>query len=276
MNEVFAHAALMKHKNIVRYYNSWVEGGRVFIQNEFCEGGTLAQRLKDLKSRGKKFTEAELRTILRDILGGLKTIHNKRLAHLDIKPDNIFISQDETSSSTQDEMMSSDSGAFSEGSSSAETKNLVYKIGDLGHITSVEDNDSIPEEGDCRYMAPELLEMDVEKSNLPKADIFSLGLSIYELASLESLPKNSLESEDYNNIKLGKLKNLPNYSKQFNRLLKKMANPDPKIRPTAAKLHSTLTSTANNSKFKLMEELGKTKMKLAEIERLLVDRSEYS
>ncbi len=34
MNEVFAHAALIKHKHVVRYYNSWVEKGqvsRVFI-----------------------------------------------------------------------------------------------------------------------------------------------------------------------------------------------------------------------------------------------------
>ena len=29
MNEVFAHAALMKHKHVVRYYNSWVENGAV-------------------------------------------------------------------------------------------------------------------------------------------------------------------------------------------------------------------------------------------------------
>ena len=29
MNEVFAHAALIKHKHVVRYYNSWVEKGSV-------------------------------------------------------------------------------------------------------------------------------------------------------------------------------------------------------------------------------------------------------
>ena len=29
MNEVFAHAALIKHKHVVRYYNSWVEKGAV-------------------------------------------------------------------------------------------------------------------------------------------------------------------------------------------------------------------------------------------------------
>ena len=31
MNEVFAHAALMKHKHVVRYYNSWVENGSVSL-----------------------------------------------------------------------------------------------------------------------------------------------------------------------------------------------------------------------------------------------------
>ena len=31
MNEVFAHAAMMKHKHVVRYYNSWVERGQVPI-----------------------------------------------------------------------------------------------------------------------------------------------------------------------------------------------------------------------------------------------------
>ena len=32
MNEVFAHAALMKHKHVVRYYNSWVESGAVSVR----------------------------------------------------------------------------------------------------------------------------------------------------------------------------------------------------------------------------------------------------
>ena len=35
MNEVFAHAALMKHKHVVRYYNSWVENGAVSYQISF-------------------------------------------------------------------------------------------------------------------------------------------------------------------------------------------------------------------------------------------------
>ena len=49
MNEVFAHSALIKHKHVVRYYNSWVESGRVYIQNEFCEGGSLGNRIDELR-----------------------------------------------------------------------------------------------------------------------------------------------------------------------------------------------------------------------------------
>ena len=33
LNEVFAHATLNSNKHVVRYYNSWVEDGQVFIQN---------------------------------------------------------------------------------------------------------------------------------------------------------------------------------------------------------------------------------------------------
>ena len=67
---------------------------------------------------------------------------------------------------------------------------VSYKIGDLGHVASAVDDQDAVEEGDCRYMAPELLSMNgVPAPQLPKADIFSTGLTIYEAASLAILPR---------------------------------------------------------------------------------------
>ena len=96
---------------------------------------------------------------------------------------------------------------------------VSYKIGDLGHVAPIH-GDSIPEEGDCRYMAPELLEHDINRELLTKADIFSLGLTLFEAASLRELPKNSLEDMEYEKLKSGQLPYLDGYSKDFNNLLK--------------------------------------------------------
>jgi len=92
MNEVFAHAALIKHKHVVRYYNSWVEKGSVYIQNEYCEGGSLQKQIEECRLTGRRFSEQELRKIMAHVAKGLQYIHNKQLVHLDVKPGNILIS----------------------------------------------------------------------------------------------------------------------------------------------------------------------------------------
>ena len=77
MNEVFAHSALIKHKHVVRYYNSWVENGRVYIQNEYCEGGSLAAKIQEFRMTGKRFSEAELKRILLHLAKGMYFKHHK-------------------------------------------------------------------------------------------------------------------------------------------------------------------------------------------------------
>ena len=98
--------------------------------------------------------EKTLRRILLHIANGLAFIHAKNLVHLDIKPDNIFLSINEDSTYE---------------------KNLIYKIGDLGHVTDI--YDPFVEEGDSRYLAREVLQQKYQC--LPKADVFSLALTIF-------------------------------------------------------------------------------------------------
>ncbi len=38
MNEVYAHAVLGQHDQVVRYYSAWAENDHMYIQNEYCNG----------------------------------------------------------------------------------------------------------------------------------------------------------------------------------------------------------------------------------------------
>lgn len=109
-------------------------------------------------------------------------MHEKGIAHLDVKPDNIYI------------------------------KDGVYKLGDFGCVTLLDK--SLPiEEGDARYMPQEIL--NERYDYLDKVDIFSLGAAIYEIVRGFTLPETH-----FMNLKEGKLPLLPGHSLQFQNLIK--------------------------------------------------------
>jgi len=90
-NEVFAYSVLGRHAHIVHYYSSWVEDDRVFIQTEYCNGGSLSALLAECRADGRRhLSETELKQLTVHIATGLKYIHSHSLVHLDIKPGQSF------------------------------------------------------------------------------------------------------------------------------------------------------------------------------------------
>ncbi|XP_061690836.1 wee1-like protein kinase 1-A [Syngnathoides biaculeatus] len=216
MREVFAHAVLAQHPNVVRYYSSWVEDDHLLIQNEYCDSGNLFNVIERNSRRLAYMSEVNLKDLLLQVARGLECIHSMSLVHMDIKPSNIFISKKSTSTYNgcdEDDML---------------TGTVVYKIGDLGHVTQV--NSLQVEEGDSRYLANEILQEDY--NNLTKADIFALALTVVSASGVEPLPSNGLE---WHKIRRGELPAVSHVlSADFLTLLKMMINPDPTRRPSTS------------------------------------------
>lgn len=155
VHEVELANELGTHTNIVEYYTAWQEDQKFYMLMELCGNGTLRDHLRregaQLRLPDK---ESAVWDIVLHVARGLVHMHGMRIIHCDLKPDNILISAD---------------GAF--------------KIGDLGLATTI-DQWREGMEGDAVYLSRDLLNC----APSVFADIFSLGLMLYEIVSGERLP----------------------------------------------------------------------------------------
>ncbi|KAL0054481.1 hypothetical protein WJX82_009592 [Trebouxia sp. C0006] len=196
LHEIMAVASLPAHENIVEQYRAWQQGGHFNIQMELCEGGSLAQLLFELEKANELLSEEEVRYVLSEMAQGLHFLHANGVLHLDVKPDNIYRDADGT-----------------------------LKLGDFGLAVLRHQWDW--EEGDGKYVAPELLNGLVEPT--PAADIYSLGATLYECATGETLPRTG-PAHDYGHVVL------QGRSTALQKTLQCMLQPDKEARPTAQEL----------------------------------------
>lgn len=268
LNEVYAHAVLGKHQHVVRYYSAWAEDNHMIIQNEYCNAGSLADRILLMQTKNQYFNQVQMHKLLLHVAEGLRYIHSMQLVHMDIKPGNIFITRENRLHNINYD--SNDDGFDEREEEETVDDEIIYKIGDLGHVTSIS-NPQV-EEGDCRYLPTEILQEDF--THLPKADIFALGLTIYEAGGGGPLPKNGPAWHD---IRQGNLPDLPQCSRDLNDLLKLMIHPNPEMRPSAVSLiqHRVLCPIGKKTKAQLRRELNAEKLKNEILSKRLHDAAMY-
>jgi len=123
-------------------------------------------------------------------------------------------------------------------------------------------------EGDCRYLAKEVLRGDL--SGLPKADVFSLGLVVYELAiNPRALPCNG---DEWHLLRTGRLDTalLPPIQDRLLALLHQMVHPVPANRPTCEEL-CRHPSVAPEDELQALQEEMRQRTLEAERNRQLAD-----
>ena len=91
--------AQISHPSVVSVLNFFRENETVYLVTEFLEGASLQDFIvvaRDLKN-DKIFRESTIRSLFDEILRGLRIVHQHKMLHLDIKPANIFITDDNRS-----------------------------------------------------------------------------------------------------------------------------------------------------------------------------------
>ncbi len=148
--------ARLNHPNIVTIHDFGRRGELFYFIMEFVDGLTLRQ----LMGRGK-LAPSDAMAIIPQICEGLEFAHEQGIVHRDIKPENILL-----------------------------TRRGQVKIADFGLAKLVEaDREHVPVYattgalGTPLYMAPEQLDSPEDVDH--RADIYSLGVVIYELLTGE-------------------------------------------------------------------------------------------
>lgn len=75
-----------KHANIIHFFEVFETLAEISIVMECCQGGELFDRIQQMG----RFSEQAASGILRQVISGIKYLHEQRIAHCDLKPDNFL------------------------------------------------------------------------------------------------------------------------------------------------------------------------------------------
>ncbi|CAG2161698.1 unnamed protein product [Oppiella nova] len=77
----------LHHAKLIRLHDAFEDDDEMVLIYEFMSGGELFERITD---EGYKMSEAEAQHYVRQIIEGVRHMHEKNIIHLDLKPENIM------------------------------------------------------------------------------------------------------------------------------------------------------------------------------------------
>ncbi|XP_003404705.1 serine/threonine-protein kinase 10 [Loxodonta africana] len=233
--------ATCDHPYIVKLLGAYYYDGKLWIMIEFCPGGAVDAIMLEL-DRG--LTEPQIQVICRQMLEALNFLHGKRIIHRDLKAGNVLM-----------------------------TLEGDIRLADFGvsakNLKTLQKRDSFI--GTPYWMAPEVVMCETMKDTPYdyKADIWSLGITLIEMAQIEP-PHHELNPMRVL-LKIAKsepptLLTPAKWSVEFRDFLKVALDKNPETRPSAAQLleHPFVSSITSNkalrelvaeAKAEVMEEI---------------------
>jgi serine/threonine protein kinase len=176
----FRHEAQMmarlQHPNIVRVFDiDSAAGFGTYLVMEFIEGIDLGKLLR----REGRLPDAEVLKIGRAVASALETAHAAGLVHRDIKPANILIEE--------------------------KTKRAV--VTDFGIAKQIESEENVTRTGSFigtyRYCSPEQIRNERAVRIDGRADVYSLGVVLYEMCSGERFLEHMSEMQIAHHVGFG-------------------------------------------------------------------------
>lgn len=217
LSEEYTRMQGLNHTNILKaeHFDSW--GNIPYLVMKFCDGGSLDKKIG-------KMTAEELTDAVVQITNGLKYLHQNGIVHQDIKPANILI--DNTGGKTT--YVLSDFGI----SSKTKTK-LSHSVNLKNQGTSMTEAYAPPEKFSSKK---------ADRKPDRKGDIFSFGISVYELAT-GSMPFDDLSTGRQLQYEGAEVDFSEIQDEKIRRITELCMQPDKDDRPTAEDLGKMLVSS---------------------------------